>query len=382
MAEVKVPFYGHVRQYHNLKEDIDQAIHDVLESGVYTLGPQGKEFEKELTEYMGMKHAIGLNSGTDALWFAMLALGMGPGDEMITTSNTFFATAEAAWLIGVTPVFVDIDPKTRNIDVSKIEEKITPKTKMIIPVHLFGQCADMPAIAEIAKKHKLFVIEDSAQAFGAAGDGWKLGDYSDVVCTSFITAKNLGCFGDGGAIFTNRDDILEPILRMRNHGSVERSKHRPGWNSRLDEIQAAVLRVKLRHIDEFNNNRIARANDYDEFLKNSKCVIPYRTPGYRHIFHLYVIESEDRDAMQAYLKEKGVIALTNYPIAIHEQEGFPFGLGDPNPKLPNTEWHSARVLSLPMYPELTRDEAKYVADAVLEWEAKSGVASSRDLLPK
>ncbi len=382
MADVKVPFYGHVKQYLNLKEDFDKAIQDVLMSGVYTLGPQGKAFEKELTEYTGMKHAIGLNSGTDALWFVMLALGIKPGDEIITTSNTFFATAEAAWLIGATPVFVDCDPKTRNIDVTKIEEKITPKTKMIVPVHLFGQPADMPAVAEIAKKHNLFVIEDSAQAFGAAGDGWKLGDYSDAVCTSFITAKNLGCWGDGGAVFTNRDDIVEPILRMRNHGSIERSKHRPGWNSRLDEIHAAVLRVKLRHIDEYNDARIARAAEYDEYLKDSKCVIPYKTPGYRHIYHLYVIESEDRDGMQKYLKDKGIIALTNYPVAIHEQEGFPFGNGDPNPYLPNTEWHSARVLSLPIYPELTREEAKYVADAVLEWEAKTGVASSRDLLPK
>jgi dTDP-4-amino-4,6-dideoxygalactose transaminase len=378
MSEVKVPFYGHVRQYHNLQEGIDKAIRDVLESGVYTLGPQGKAFEGELADYMGMKHAIGLNSGTDAIWFVLLALGIGKGDEVITTSNTFFATAEAVWLVGATPVFVDIEPKTRNIDVSKIEEKITPRTKAIIPVHLFGQPADMPAIAEIAKKHKLSVIEDAAQALGAKGDGWKLGDFSDAVCTSFITAKNLGCFGDGGGIITNRDDIVEPILRLRNHGSIKRSVHRVGWNSRLDEIQAAVLRVKLRHLDEFNDARIARATEYSEYLKNSKCVIPYITPGYRHIFHLYVVESEDRDGMQAFLKdEKGIIALTNYPIAIHQQEGFPFGIGDPKPKLPNTEWHAARLLSLPIYPELTKGEAKYVADCVLEWEAKSGVASSR-----
>ena len=373
MAEVKVPFYGHVKQYLNHKEDFDQAIHDVLMSGVYTLGPQGKEFEKELCEYTGMKHSITLNTGTDALWFAMLALGIKPGDEIITTSNTFFATAEAAWLIGATPVFVEIDPKTRNIDVTRIEEKITPKTKMIVPVHLYGQPADMPAVAEIAKRHGLWVIEDSAQAFGAKGDTWKLGDYSDAVCTSFITAKNLGCWGDGGAVFTNRDDIVEPILRMRNHGSIERSKHRPGWNSRLDEIHAAVLRVKLRHIDEYNDARIARADDYDEFLAGVKhMTLPYRTPGYRHIFHLYVVEAENRDGLQAFLKERGIIALTNYPIAIHEQEGFPFGNGDPKPVLPLTEKHSARVLSLPIYPELTRDEAKYVADAVLEWDGSQG----------
>lgn len=382
MAEMQVPFYGHVKQYLNLKEEIDQAIHDVLMSGVYTLGPQGKEFEKELAAHAGMKHALGLNSGTDALWMVLLALGVGEGDEVITTSNTFFATAESIWLVGATPVFVDIGPKTRNIDVNKVEEKITPRTKAIIPVHLYGQPANMPAISEIAKRHNLFVLEDTAQALGAKGDSWKLGDHSDAVCTSFITAKNLGCFGDGGAVLTNRDDIIEPIMRMRNHGSVERSKHRVGWNSRLDEIQAAVLRIKLQHLDEYNDARIARANDYDEFLKGSKCVLPYRTPGYRHIFHLYVVESEDRDAMQAYLQEKGVTALTNYPIAIHQQEGFPFGAGDPHPYLPNTEWHAARVLSLPIYPELTREEAKYVADCVLEWESKSGVASSHGRHPE
>ena len=371
MAEVRVPFYGHVRQYHNLQEEIDRAIRDVLESGVYTLGPQGKEFEGELADYTGMKHAIGLNSGTDALWFCLIALGVGAGDEVITTSNTFFATAEAVWLIGATPVFVDIDPRTRNIDVTKIEEKITPRTKAIIPVHLYGQPADMPAVAEIAKKHDLFVIEDAAQALGARGDEWKPGDFSDAVCTSFITAKNLGCFGDGGAVITNRADMVEPIHRMRNHGSAQRSAHRPGWNSRLDEIQAAVLRVKLPHLDQYNDARIARARDYDEFLKDAVMVLPYRTPGYWHIYHLYVIETADRDGLQAFLKEHGVVALTNYPIAIHQQEGFPFGAGDPKPHLPKTEWSAGRVLSLPIYPELSREEARYVADACLEWEAET-----------
>ncbi|MCL5103311.1 MAG: DegT/DnrJ/EryC1/StrS family aminotransferase [Armatimonadetes bacterium] len=371
MSEVKVPFYGHVRQYHNLQAELDKAIHDVLESGVYTLGPKGKQFEGELAEYFGTKHAIGVNSGTDAIWFVLLALGIGKGDEVITTSNTFFATAEAVWLVGATPVFVDIERKTRNIDVTKIEEKITPKTKAIIPVHLFGQPADMKAIRQIADKHKLYVIEDAAQAFGAKGDTWKLGELSDAVCTSFITAKNLGCFGDGGGIVTNRTELVEPILRMRNHGSVARSVHRVGWNSRLDEIHAATLSVKIKHIDEWNDLRIARAKLYDELLKDAKFVIPYAVPGFRHIYHLYVVECEDRDGLQAYLKDKGIIALTNYPIAIHQQEGFPFGAGDPKPSLPNTEWHAARVLSLPMYPEITPDEVRYVAEACMEWEKRN-----------
>jgi dTDP-4-amino-4,6-dideoxygalactose transaminase len=372
MSETKVPFYGHVRQYHNLQKEIDKAIHDVLESGVYTMGPCGKQFEAELCDYFGMKTAIGVNSGTDALWFVLRALGVGAGDEVITTSNTFFATAEAIWLVGATPVFVDIDRKTRNIDVTKIEEKVTPRTKAIIPVHLFGQPSDMKTIRGIADKHKLFVIEDSAQAFGAKGDTWKLGELSDAVCTSFITAKNLGCFGDGGGIITNRTDIVEPILRMRNHGSIKRSMHSVGWNSRLDEIHAAVLSVKIRHIDEWNDLRIARAGEYTKHLAGCKMTLPYTTPGYRHIFHLYVVEAENRDGLQAFLKDKGIIALTNYPIAIHQQEGFPFGLGDPKPVLPNTEWHAARVLSLPLYPEITSEEVKYVADSCLEWEKTQG----------
>jgi dTDP-4-amino-4,6-dideoxygalactose transaminase len=367
MSEVKVPFYGHVRQYHNLKADIDQAISGVLESGVYTTGAVGKRFEAELTEYTGMKHSIGLNSGTDALWFAFLALGIGKGDEVITTSNTFWATAESIWLIGATPVLVDCDPKTRNIDVTKIEEKITKKTKAIVPVHLYGQCAEMDKVAAIAKKHGLFVVEDCAQAFGAAGDTFKIGELSDAVCTSFITAKNLGCFGDGGAVFTNREDLVTPILKMRNHGSVARSVHSVGWNSRLDEIQAAVLSVKLKHIDEYNDSRISRAKIYDELLADSGLKLPYGKPGYRHVYHLYVVETPKRDELQAYLKDRGIIALTNYPIAIHQQEGFPFGAGDPSPVLPECESNAANCLSLPLYPELTDDETKFVANAVNEW---------------
>jgi len=368
MSEVKVPFYGHIKQYQNLQEEIDKAIHDVLMSGVYTLGPKGKQFEGELMDYFGMKAAIGCNSGTDAIWFVLLALGVGKGDEVITTSNTFFATAEAIWLVGATPVFVDIEPKTRNIDVTKIEAKITSKTKAIIPVHLFGQPANMTAIRAIADKHKLFVIEDCAQAFGAKGDTFKVGELSDAVCTSFITAKNLGCFGDGGGIITNRTDIVEPILKMRNHGSAKRSHHSVGWNSRLDEIHAAVLSIKIKHIDEWNDLRIARAAEYTKILQGCKMVLPYIQPNYRHIFHLYVVEAENRDGLQAFLKERGIIALTNYPVAIHQQEGFPFGLGDPNPVLPNTEWHAARVLSLPIYPEITSEQVKLTAEACLEWE--------------
>lgn len=368
MSEVKVPFYGHVRQYHNLKEQIDSAISEVLESGTYVLGPKMKAFEGELAGYMGMKHAIGVNSGTDALWLVFKALGVGEGDEVITTSNTFFATAEAIWLVGATPVFVDCEPDSRNIDTTLIEEKITPKTKAIVPVHLYGQPANMPAVAEIAKKHKLFVVEDCAQAIGAKGDTFKIGELSDAVCLSFITAKNLGTFGDAGAVVTDRDDIVEPIQKMRNHGSIKRSNHSVGWNSRLDEIHAAILSVKLKHIDKWNDLRIARSAEYSKLLEGSSLNLPSAKPGYRHVFHLYVIETPNRDDLQEYLKERGIIALTNYPIAIHQQEGFPFGAGDPNPVLPETERNAAECLSLPMYPEITSDEVKYVAETILEWD--------------
>ena len=367
-SQEKVPFYGHVRQYHNLKAQIDKAIVDVLESGKYTMGPTLKRFEGELAEYMGMKHAIGVNSGTDAIWLALLALGVGKGDEVITTSNTFFATAEAVWLIGATPVFVDCHPLTRNIDVTKIEEKITPRTKAIIPVHLYGQPAEMREIRRIADKYNLLVVEDCAQAIGSRGDDFKIGELSDAVATSFITAKNLGTFGDGGAVITNRDDLVEPILRMRNHGSIQRSVHRVGWNSRLDDLHAGILSVKLKHLDEFNDARIRVAGWYGEFLAGSKIKLPYCKPGYRHVYHLYVIETPGRDDLQKYLADHGITALTNYPIAIHQQEGFPFGAGDPHPVLPETEKNAAECLSLPCYPELTKDECKYVADTVLEWE--------------
>ncbi len=386
MSEVKVPFYGHVKQYHNLKSEIDAAIVGVLDSGKYTMGPAVSKFEGELAEYTGMKHAFGVNSGTDALWIAFLALGLGKGDEIITTSNTFFATAEAIWLVGATPVFVDCEADTRNIDVTKIEEKITPKTKAIIPVHLYGQPANMPAIAEIAKKHDLRVIEDCAQGFGSKGDTFKIGELSDAVATSFITAKNLGTFGDGGAIFTNRDDVVEAIKRMRNHGSIKRSLHSVGWNSRLDDIHAAILSVKLKHIDEYNDARIKMAKLYDECLAGTKIKLPKGKAGYRHIYHLYVIETEGRDELQKFLEDKGIIALTNYPVAIHQQEGFPFndskGLkykvpgitseGDPKPVLPEAEKNAAECLSLPIYPEITEEQVRYTAAAVLEWEKGPG----------
>ena len=372
-----VPFYGHVRQYHNIKTEIDANIHEVLESGQYVMGPVLARFEKELAAYHGMKHAIGVGNGTDALWLAFMALGIGPGDECITTTNTFFATAEAIWIAGATVVFVDSDPRTSCIDPSKIEAAITPKTKALVPVHLYGQCADMKAIRKIADKHKLFVVEDNAQGFGAAGDGFKIGGLSDAVCTSFIIQKNLGTFGDGGAVVTNHEHVDRAVRRMRNHGSEKRSCHSYGFNSRLDELHAGVLSAKLKHIDEWNDQRRGLAARYTAGLAGAKNIsLPFATPGYRHIYHLYVVETrkpEQRDKLLKHLNTNGVDAKCHYPIAIHQQEGFPWGkqarIAGP---VPNSERNAACCISLPMFPELTAQEVDYTIGQVLAWDSQAG----------
>jgi len=369
VSTLRVDFYGHVRQYHNLKNQIDAAIHEVLESGSYVLGPKLAQFEKELAQYCNMKEAVGLNSGTDALVLVLKALGIGPGDEVITTSNTFFATAEAVWLVGATPVFVDIEPKTCNIDPNLIEAAISPKTKAIIPVHLYGQPAEMRPISKIAKAHNLFVIEDCAQALGARGDDFAIGELSDAVCTSFIIQKNLGCFGDGGAVITNNSSLATEIRKLRNHGSLKRSHHSLGYNSRLDDIHAAVLSVKLKELDKWNDLRRERAKEYDAGLADTSLKLPTVRPGFRHIFHLYVVETEHRDELQSYLQSKGIRALTHYPIAIHQQEGYPWGQNARiSGSLKHTERSAAQVLSLPMFPELTSEEVKIVVDEIKEWE--------------
>jgi dTDP-4-amino-4,6-dideoxygalactose transaminase len=373
---MQVPFYGHVKQYQNIKAEIDANIKEVLESGQYVMGPMLKRFEQELAVHQGTKYAIGVGNGTDALWLSFMALGIGPGDECITTTNTFFATAEAIWVAGATAVFVDSDPKTNCIDPTLIEAAITPKTKAIVPVHLYGQCADMKAIRQIADKHKLFVIEDNAQAFGAAGDGFKIGELSDAACTSFIIQKNLGTFGDGGAVTTNNEQVDRVVRRLRNHGSEKRSCHSYGFNSRLDDIHAAVLSAKLKHIDSWNDQRIKLAARYTAGLAGAKTLtLPYAVPGYRHIFHLYVIETakaEQRDQLLSFLNDAGVDAKCHYPIAIHQQEGYPWGkdarLAGP---IPNSERNAGCCVSLPMFPELTEAEIDFTIEKVLEWDAKA-----------
>ena len=375
-TKINVSFYGHVRQYHNIKEEIDRNIHEVLESGQYVMGPMLKRFEQELAAYHGTKYAIGVGNGTDALWLTFKALGIGPGDECITTTNTFFATAEAIWFTGATVVFVDSDPRTNCIDPTKIEAAITPRTKMIVPVHLYGQCADMKAIRKIADKHNLKVVEDNAQAIGARGDGFKIAELSNAATISFIIQKNLGTFGDGGAIVTNDPEIDRIVRKLRNHGSDKRSCHSMGYNSRLDDLHAGVLSAKLKHIDHGNDLRRDWAARYTQGLARAHNItLPFVTPGYRHVYHLYVIETkkaEHRDQLLQFLNDEGIDAKCHYPIAIHQQEGFPWGqqarIAGP---VTNSERNAACCVSLPMFPELTEEEVDYTIDRVLDWDRRT-----------
>ena len=374
-TKMSVAFYGHVRQYHNIKAEIDANLKEVLESGQYVLGPMLKRFEQELAEFHGTKYAIGVGNGTDALWLTFKALGIGPGDECITTTNTFFATAEAIWITGATAVFVDSEARTNCIDPAMIEAAITPRTKALVPVHLYGQCADMKAIRKIADRYHLLVIEDNAQAIGAYGDGFKIAELSDAATISFIIQKNLGTFGEGGAVVTNNPEVDRLVRKLRNHGSDQRSCHSPGYNSRLDDLHAGILSAKLRHIEEWSDLRRKWAARYSKGLAGTKNItLPYETPGYRHVYHLYVIETRQaahRDELLKFLNEEGIDAKCHYPIAIHQQEGYPWGhearIAGP---IPNSERNAACCISLPMFPELTEEEVDYTVDRVLEWDRR------------
>lgn len=370
---MQVPFYGHQRQYLSIKNEIDSKMQEVVMSGQYVQGPMLKKFEEELASYVGAKYAIGVGNGTDALWLVFMALGLGEGDEIITHANTFFATAEAAWIAGCTAVLVDCDPLTKCLDPDAVRKAITKRTKAIVPVHLYGQCAPMREIRKIADEHGLFIVEDNAQAFDAHGDDFKLGELSDAVCTSFIIQKNLGTFGDGGAIWTNHQYINDRVRKLRNHGSSKRDCHSYGFNSRLDDLHAGILSAKLKHIAAWSDRRIEIAHRYTEGLKDLNFIdLPHARPGYRHVFHLYVIETKtpaERKKMLDYLVANGIDAKTHYSIAIHQQEGFPWGkdarlVGS----LENAEKNAACCISLPMFPELTNDEVDCVIQAVRNWK--------------
>ena len=369
---MKVPFYGHQRQYLSIKNEIDANLQTVLMSGQYVQGPMLKKFEAELAAYVGAQYAGGRANGTDALWLAFMALGLGEGDEVITHANTFFATAEAIWIAGATAVLVDCDPQTKCLDPAAVRKAITKRTKAIVPVHLYGQCAPMREIRRIADEYGLFVVEDNAQAFDASGDDFKIGELSDAVCTSFIIQKNLGTFGDGGALWTPHAYVNDKVRKLRNHGSNKRDVHSFGFNSRLDDLHAGVLSAKLKHIRAWSDRRIAIARLYDAGLKDCAFLdLPHARPGYRHVYHLYEIETKnpaERNPLLDYLVAQGVDAKTHYSIAIHQQEGFPWGkdarLVGP---LVHAEKNAASCISLPMFPELTDEEVRYTIQAVRDW---------------
>lgn len=361
-----------VGQYQRIKPEVDAALAGVLESAAFINGPEVKEFEKELAAYNGSKHVIACANGTDALQIAMMALDLKPGDEVITASFTFVATVEVVGLLGITPVFADVLPGTFNLDPADIERKITPRTKAIVPVHLFGQVADMEAIMAIAKKHGLYVIEDNAQAIGASytfGDGSKRksGSIGHIASTSFFPSKNLGCYGDGGALFTNDDELAKKLRRVCNHGSEVRYYHEVvGVNSRLDSLQAAVLRIKLRHLDEYNTARNKAASFYDAAFAGIDGVhAPERSGHSTHVFHQYTLRVTDgrRDGLKQHLEAHGVPAMIYYPVSCHLQNAYKSDRA-PEGSLPVTERLTHEVLSLPMSTELDNEQLTHITDTV------------------
>ena len=366
-----IPIVDLKRQYKQTGAEIEKAVVDVLRSGAYILGPNTKALEQEFAQYLGTKHAIGLNSGTDALHLALRALDIGKGDEVITVAFTFVATTESIEIVGATPVFVDIDPDTFNMDVTQIESKITPRTKAIMPVHLYGQPANMEVIMDIAKRHNLYVIEDCCQAIGAELNGKKVGSFGDIGCYSFFPTKNLGGMGDGGMAVTNSDYLKDRMTALRNHGGAVRYHHDEiGVNSRLDEIQSAILRVKMNYIDEWNKMRREVSQWYTVlFIGCEDVVTPKELDNTYCVYHQYTIKVPNRDAVQKMLQENGVGAMLYYPIPLHMQKvhaHLGYKMGD----LPHTEYNTQHVMSLPMFAELTFEEQKEIVEKVKDAIAK------------
>ena len=361
-----IPLLDLKAQYQSIKSELDAAVIHVLENAQFILGPEVAAFEKEFAPYSGASEAVGVNSGTSALHLALLAAGIGPGDEVITVPFTFVATAAAIVYTGATPVFVDIDPVTFNMDVTRIEAAITPRTKAILPVHLFGQPADMDPIMEIARRHNLVVIEDAAQSHGAEYKGRRVGAIGDMGCFSFYPAKNLGACGEGGAVTTNNADYAHKLRVLRDWGSEKKYVHEvKGYNYRLEGIQGAILRVKLRHLEDWTEARRAHALRYAYLLKGSGIQLPQAMPYVRHVFHVYTIRTQDRDRLKDELQKREIQTGIHYPIPIHLQPAYAdlnYKRGD----LPVAEKACGEVLALPIYPEMTESQLQEVAGALLQ----------------
>ena len=371
----KIQMVDLVAQYQNIKSEIDTAILSVIENAQFINGPEVAAFQKELENYLEVKHVIPCANGTDALQIALMALGLKPGDEIITPSFTYIATTEVMALLGLKPVFVEVNPDTYCIDASKIEAAITENTKAIVPVHLYGQAAPMNQIMEIAKKHNLFVIEDNAQAIGcdytlSNGETVKTGTIGTIGCTSFFPSKNLGCYGDGGAIFTNDSELAVKIKMISNHGQSKKYYHDVvGCNSRLDSVQAAILRIKLRNLDTYNASRNEVANYYDQFFAQfHQLKTPVRAENSTHVFHQYTLQVEglNRDEMNKFLEERGVPSMIYYPVPAHRQKMFE-SFGSSSTVLPITDWLTERVISLPIHTEMKQEHLDIICNAVAEF---------------
>jgi len=395
---MQIPLINLKKQYESIKAEINKDVLRVLSSANYIMDDNVKTFEKEFADYIGVKHSISVANGTDSLVIAIKALGIGQGDEIITTPFTFFATAESISAVGAIPVFADVRRDTFNIDPAKIVEKITSRTKAIMPVHIFGQCADMDEINGIAKKYNLKVIEDACQAVGGDYKGRKVGTLGDIACFSFFPTKNLGCAGDGGIIVTNDDNLAITCKGLRTHGSGENGKkaynllnsideeveedkstdntvYNPlkyynyliGHNSRLDEIQAAILRIKLPYLDEWNKKRRSHAEYYNEKLSSTNLVTPVEDKNVKHVYHMYVLQSEKRGELVEYLKGKAISTGVYYPVPLHLQKVYTslrYSIGD----MPNAEYLSHRTFAIPMFTELTEEEKEYIVEALKEFD--------------
>lgn len=366
----QIPLVDLKAQYHSIKEEIDEAVQSALENSQFIMGERVKRFEEEFAAFCGVKYGIATSSGTTSIHLALIASGIGPGDEVILPSHTFIATAEPVSHCGAISVFVDVDPDTYNMDIKTLENAITPRTKAIIPVHLYGQCAEMGAILKIAQEHKLKVIEDSAQAHGAKYKAWIAGTMGDFGCFSFFPGKNLGAYGDAGMVVTNNEDDAKRLRLLVNHGRSRKYEHEIiGYNYRMDALQAAILSVKLKHLEKWTEARRRIAHTYNYLFENLPLVIPYEE--YWHVYHLYVIQCNERDKLAKHLKDAGIATGIHYPVPLHLQPCFTNLPGINEYRLPVTETIASRILSLPMYPELTNDEQNYIAEVIRQFFTQS-----------
>lgn len=368
-----VPFVDLQAQYREIRAEVDAAIARVVESASFVLGREVEAFEAAFAAYTGARFCVGVSNGTAAIQLALMACGVGPGSEVIVPANTFFATAEAVSTAGATPVFVDADPTSYTIDTEKIERAITERTRAIIPVHLYGQAADLDRISEVAARYNLVVIEDAAQAHGSLYRGQRVGALCRAGCFSFYPGKNLGAYGEGGAVTTNDPEVARRVSMLRDHGSERKYHHQMiGYNFRMEAIQGAVLNVKLKHLDRWNELRRAHAARYHELLGDSSLILPREMEYARHVYHLYVVQTEEREALRQSLTEADIQTGIHYPVPVHLQPAYAslqYKAGD----FPEAERQARRVLSLPMYPELTDGQLTRVAEAVLQWAVSSSV---------